>query len=164
VRPEGLGNLIKIIHLIGSLTRDLPVCNIAPKPTTLPRTPSFVELQNISSFIENGSANFQSLRRKCLVFCPERTEVIGREYQPMKQFCLVYVIVTSFHMLRKGGSNRKLCKIRGFHDADYEECRLLGCQAVLTVVRRDASEECITTIIRLERISYLGITLAVTGN
>jgi hypothetical protein len=30
VRPEGLGNLIKIIHLIGSRTRDLPVCNIAP--------------------------------------------------------------------------------------------------------------------------------------
>jgi hypothetical protein len=30
MRPEGLGNLIKIIHLIGSRTRDLPVCNIAP--------------------------------------------------------------------------------------------------------------------------------------
>jgi hypothetical protein len=27
VRPEGLGKLIKIIHLIGSRTRDLPVCN-----------------------------------------------------------------------------------------------------------------------------------------
>jgi hypothetical protein len=30
VRPEGLGKLIKIIHLIGSRTHDLPVCNIAP--------------------------------------------------------------------------------------------------------------------------------------
>jgi hypothetical protein len=30
VRPEGLSKLIKIIHLIGSRTRDLPVCNIAP--------------------------------------------------------------------------------------------------------------------------------------
>jgi hypothetical protein len=29
VQPEGLGKLIKIIHLIGSRTRDLPVCNIA---------------------------------------------------------------------------------------------------------------------------------------
>jgi hypothetical protein len=29
MRPEGLGNLIKIIHLIGSRTRDLQVCNIA---------------------------------------------------------------------------------------------------------------------------------------
>jgi hypothetical protein len=29
VRLEGLGELIKIIHLIGSRTRDLPVCNIA---------------------------------------------------------------------------------------------------------------------------------------
>jgi hypothetical protein len=27
VRPEELGKLIKIIHLIGSRTRDLPVCN-----------------------------------------------------------------------------------------------------------------------------------------
>jgi hypothetical protein len=26
MRPEGLGNLIKIIHLIGSRTRDLQVC------------------------------------------------------------------------------------------------------------------------------------------
>jgi hypothetical protein len=30
VRPEGLGKLKKSIHLIGSPTRDLPVCNIAP--------------------------------------------------------------------------------------------------------------------------------------
>jgi hypothetical protein len=30
MRQEGLGNLIKIIHLIGSRTRDLQVCNIAP--------------------------------------------------------------------------------------------------------------------------------------
>jgi hypothetical protein len=28
MRPEGLGNLIKIIHLIGSRTRDLQVCNM----------------------------------------------------------------------------------------------------------------------------------------
>jgi hypothetical protein len=27
VRPEGLGKLIKIIHLMRSRTRDLPVCN-----------------------------------------------------------------------------------------------------------------------------------------
>jgi hypothetical protein len=30
VRPEGFGKLIKIIHLIGSRTRDLPICKIAP--------------------------------------------------------------------------------------------------------------------------------------
>jgi hypothetical protein len=30
MRQEELGNLIKIIHLIGSRTRDLQVCNIAP--------------------------------------------------------------------------------------------------------------------------------------
>jgi hypothetical protein len=32
MRPEGLGKLIKVIHLIGSRTRDVPVCNIAPQP------------------------------------------------------------------------------------------------------------------------------------
>jgi hypothetical protein len=32
--PEGLGKLIKIIHLIGSRTRNLPVCNIVPLVTS----------------------------------------------------------------------------------------------------------------------------------
>jgi hypothetical protein len=32
---EGLDQLEKI-HLIGTRTRDLPVCNIVPQPTTLP--------------------------------------------------------------------------------------------------------------------------------
>jgi hypothetical protein len=31
VQPQGLRKLITIIHLIGSRTRDLPVCNIADK-------------------------------------------------------------------------------------------------------------------------------------
>jgi hypothetical protein len=31
VWPEELGKLIKIIHLIGSRTRDLPVCNVRIK-------------------------------------------------------------------------------------------------------------------------------------
>jgi hypothetical protein len=31
VRPEGLGKLITIFHLIGSRTRDLPTCSIAPQ-------------------------------------------------------------------------------------------------------------------------------------
>jgi hypothetical protein len=30
VHPEGLGNLIKIIHLIGSQTLSLPACSIEP--------------------------------------------------------------------------------------------------------------------------------------
>jgi hypothetical protein len=33
VRLEGLGQLKKI-HLIGTRTRDLPVCSIVPQPTT----------------------------------------------------------------------------------------------------------------------------------
>jgi hypothetical protein len=32
---------IEKIHLIGIRTRDLPVCSIVPKPTTLPRAPLF---------------------------------------------------------------------------------------------------------------------------
>jgi hypothetical protein len=37
MRLEGLGKLKKKIHLIGTRTRDLPVCSIVPQPTTLPR-------------------------------------------------------------------------------------------------------------------------------
>jgi hypothetical protein len=36
VRLEVLGQL-KNIHLIGTRTRDLPVCSIVPQPTALPR-------------------------------------------------------------------------------------------------------------------------------
>jgi hypothetical protein len=39
VRLEGLGQLKKKIHLIGTRTRDLPACSIVPEPTTLPRAP-----------------------------------------------------------------------------------------------------------------------------
>jgi hypothetical protein len=35
----GLGQLKKEIHLIGTLTGDLPACSIVPQPTTLPRAP-----------------------------------------------------------------------------------------------------------------------------
>jgi hypothetical protein len=37
VRLEGLGHLKKSNDLIGTRTRDLPVCSIVPQPTTLPR-------------------------------------------------------------------------------------------------------------------------------
>jgi hypothetical protein len=56
----------------------------------------------------------------------------------------------------------KLCKIWGFHSGDYEERRLLGCDAVL-LVRTDVSGESVTSIIRVKRFSELG-TLAVTSN
>jgi hypothetical protein len=32
VRPEGLGKLKELIHLIGYRTRDLPACSIMPQP------------------------------------------------------------------------------------------------------------------------------------
>jgi hypothetical protein len=37
VPPEGLDKFKKLIYLIGSRTRDLPACSIAPQTTTLPR-------------------------------------------------------------------------------------------------------------------------------
>jgi hypothetical protein len=37
VRPEGLGKLKKS-NDIGSRTRDIPACSIAPQPSALPHT------------------------------------------------------------------------------------------------------------------------------
>jgi hypothetical protein len=42
-----------------------------------------------------------------------------------------------------------------------EECSLLGCDAVLLLLRTDVSEEYIASVIRVKRISALGTTLAV---
>jgi hypothetical protein len=39
VLMQGLGKLKQYNDLIGTRTRDLPACNIAPKPCTLPRAP-----------------------------------------------------------------------------------------------------------------------------
>jgi hypothetical protein len=44
MRLEGLGKLKKI-HLIGTRTRDLPVCIIVPQPTTLPSNMSDLILE-----------------------------------------------------------------------------------------------------------------------
>jgi hypothetical protein len=50
VLPEGLGKLIKIIHLIGSRTCDLPVCNSA-LTTTLRRAPNCSVHIGITAFL-----------------------------------------------------------------------------------------------------------------
>jgi hypothetical protein len=39
MRLEGLGKLKKINDVIGTRTRDLPACSIAPQPSTLARVP-----------------------------------------------------------------------------------------------------------------------------
>jgi hypothetical protein len=39
VRLKELGKLKKFSDLLGTQTRDLPACNIAPQPSMLPRTP-----------------------------------------------------------------------------------------------------------------------------
>jgi hypothetical protein len=44
--------------------------------------------------------------------------------------------------------------IRGFHGGDYEECRLLGCDAV-RLVRIEVSEDSFASIIKVERIIEL---------
>jgi hypothetical protein len=41
VRLEGLGKLKHLNGVIGTRTRDLSACSIAPQPSTLPRTPGF---------------------------------------------------------------------------------------------------------------------------
>jgi hypothetical protein len=56
VRLKGLGKLKKI-HLIGTRTRDLPVCSIVPQPTTLPRGP------NIWTWV---ILNWNEVRTSCL--------------------------------------------------------------------------------------------------
>jgi hypothetical protein len=56
-----------------------------------------------------------------------------------------------------------LCNISGFLGGDYEECRLLGCYAVL-LLRKDVSEGRIAFIINVARIGEQGTTLAVTSN
>jgi hypothetical protein len=55
------------------------------------------------------------------------------------------------------------CKISDFHGDNYEECCLLGCDANMALVRTEASEEIITSTIRVTRIGELE-TLAVTSN
>jgi hypothetical protein len=48
------------------------------------------------------------------------------------------------------------------HGGDYEKCRLLGCDVLWLFVTRDDSEERIAFIMRVEKISQLETTLAVT--
>jgi hypothetical protein len=57
-----------------------------------------------------------------------------------------------------------LCKIWGFHGGDYEEWRLLGCYAVLLLLKIDVSEEISASIIRVTRFTELGTTFAVSSN
>jgi hypothetical protein len=55
---------------------------------------------------------------------------------------------------------RKIC----VHSGDYEECSLLGFDAVWLLCITDVSEERIASIIMEKRISQLGTTFAVTSS
>jgi hypothetical protein len=46
----------------------------------------------------------------------------------------------------------KVRKSWGYHGGDYEECSLLGCDAVWLLLRTDVTEESIVSIISVERI------------
>jgi hypothetical protein len=50
---EGLGNLKKIIDLVGIRTSYLPVCSIVPKPTTLTRALTYIYISLAIYHIEN---------------------------------------------------------------------------------------------------------------
>jgi hypothetical protein len=60
----------------------------------------------------------------------------------------------------------ELCPLSGNLKTEKhkEEGRLMGCDAVWLLLRTHVSEERIAFIIRVKRISELGITLAVTSN
>jgi hypothetical protein len=52
VRLEEL-DILKKVHLIGTWTRDLPACSIAPQPTTLPRVlPFFLYVPTVNFSME----------------------------------------------------------------------------------------------------------------
>jgi hypothetical protein len=50
VRPEEFGKLKKLIHLIGSRTRDFPACSIVPQPLRY-RVPKFIPAHVTIHFI-----------------------------------------------------------------------------------------------------------------
>jgi hypothetical protein len=64
VRLKGLGQLKKI--LIGTPSRDLPVCSIVPQPTTLPRARMKLENHLKSSPQNNVFKNSLSTSKKTL--------------------------------------------------------------------------------------------------
>jgi hypothetical protein len=54
VRLEGLGQLKKKIHLIGTRTRELPACSTVPQATALPRA-NFAQFETEAATIEQIS-------------------------------------------------------------------------------------------------------------
>jgi hypothetical protein len=57
-----------------------------------------------------------------------------------------------------------LCKILGFHCGDGEKCRLSWMWHRVVFVSIHFSEKCVFSVVKVKRISGLGITLAVTSN
>jgi hypothetical protein len=53
------------------------------------------------------------------------------------------------------------CKVQTYN---FVEWHLLGCYAVVALVRTDVSEELTTSFIRVTRIGELGTTQALTSN
>jgi hypothetical protein len=77
VRPEGVGKVIKIIHLIGSRTRDLSICNEVPyyhTNTCLLIKYAFYFISNINRFspdtfaYKDVSPYFRVLKKNCEEF------------------------------------------------------------------------------------------------
>jgi hypothetical protein len=64
---EGLGELKKFNHLIGSRTRDLLACNIAPQPCTLPLTPS-ISKRFETKYCLHLQGSLRSVFATCMLF------------------------------------------------------------------------------------------------
>jgi hypothetical protein len=70
---------LKKIHLIGTRTRDLPVCSIVPQPTTLPR---HIMVKILASYSESPELDSQYIIRSSLtdvlmVFLSRSRQVIN---------------------------------------------------------------------------------------
>jgi hypothetical protein len=79
VRLEGLGKLKNINDLIGTRTRDIPVCSIVPQPSTLPR-PSRVKSKGSIKYIQekNNVENIICLNCTVLHACAQNTISVAK--------------------------------------------------------------------------------------
>jgi hypothetical protein len=84
-------------------------------------------LFDCSPFSEQGNSYEQTERRR-KICCFH-----GRDYEecrPLRYKNSVRTSQETHYVPTTETSRLMLCKIRGFHHGDYEDCRLLGCYAV----------------------------------
>jgi hypothetical protein len=97
-RPEGLGKLIKIIHLIGSRTRDLPACSTAPQPQRY-RVPTGTKQMSHQTHIVQVHSAVMTLTDERGV--PDHRRAISMKLSPSNTSKLISRSISYFHT-RKG--------------------------------------------------------------